>query len=194
MAETFLIIGLGNPGREFRETRHNIGFMSLDRLSAKLGTRFSRFQSKAVVAIAWVDEKKVILAKPQTYMNLSGQSVRSLLRFHKVPVENLIVVHDDIDLPIGTIRIRPDGGSAGQKGIASIIEHLGTDKFIRIRVGIGRPPGQLQAADYVLEKFTDAEAEYVSQTLDRVVEAALSITLSGLDGAMNKFNGNHGLN
>jgi PTH1 family peptidyl-tRNA hydrolase len=190
MAETMLIIGLGNPGREYRETRHNIGFMLLDRLAVKLGSRFSRFQAKAVVATGMVGDKKWILAKPQTYMNLSGHSVQSLVRFHKVPLDNLIVVHDDIDLPIGIIRIRPDGGSAGQKGIASIIERLGTDKFIRIRIGIGRPPGQLQAAYYVLEKFTKAETEIVSQTLDRVVDATLEISLKGLDGAMNKFNGN----
>jgi PTH1 family peptidyl-tRNA hydrolase len=189
MMETFLIIGLGNPGREYRETRHNVGFMLLDRLSVKLKTRFTRLQSKALVASANYQERKIILAKPQTFMNLSGQSVHGLMRFYKLPLENLLIAHDDLDLPVGTIRIRPDGGSAGQKGMISTIERLGTDEFPRLRLGIGRPPGQMQAPDYVLQDFSNADLTLISETLNRAVEAALTWVTAGLDAAMNKYNG-----
>ncbi len=189
MTETFLIIGLGNPGREYRETRHNVGFMLLDRLTVKLKTRFTRMQSKALVASSNYQERKIILAKPQTFMNLSGQSVQGLMHFYKLPLENLLIAHDDLDLPIGSIRIRPDGSSAGQKGMMSTIERLGTDEFPRLRLGIGRPPGQMEAPDYVLQDFSNADLILISETLDRAVEAALTWVTEGLDTAMNKYNG-----
>jgi PTH1 family peptidyl-tRNA hydrolase len=189
MTETFLIVGLGNPGREYRETRHNVGFMLLDRLTVKLNARFTRLQSKALVASTNYQERKIILAKPQTFMNLSGQSVQGLMHFYKLPLENLLIAHDDLDLPVGTIRIRPDGRSAGQKGMASTIERLGTDEFPRLRLGIGRPPGQMQAPDYVLQDFSDADLKVISETLNRAVDAALMWVTDGLDIAMNKYNG-----
>jgi peptidyl-tRNA hydrolase, PTH1 family len=189
MTETFLIIGLGNPGREYRETRHNVGFMLLDRLTVKLNARFTRLQSKALVASANYRERRIILAKPQTFMNLSGQSVQGLIHFYKLPLENLLVAHDDLDLPVGTIRIRPDGGSAGQKGMTSILERLGTNEFARIRLGIGHPPGQMQAPDYVLQEFSNADLTVISETLNRAAEAALTWVTDGLEMAMNKFNG-----
>lgn len=198
---TFLIVGLGNPGRKYRENRHNIGFMLVDRLALKLEARFTRLQSKSLVSSAIYKRvgavrstcsahgNKIILAKPQTYMNLSGQSVQGLVRFYKLPLTNLLVVHDDLDLPPGTIRIRPDGGSAGQKGMASIIERLGTDEFPRLRLGIGRPPGQMQAPDYVLQNFPVGEMALISETLNRAADAALTFVTEGLDAAMNKYNG-----
>jgi PTH1 family peptidyl-tRNA hydrolase len=189
MSETFLIIGLGNPGREYRGNRHNIGFMLLDRLSMTLKTRFTRMQSKALVASANWQEHKIILAKPQTFMNLSGQAVQGLIHFYKLPLENLLIAHDDLDLPIGTIRIRPDGSSAGQKGMTSTIERLGTNEFPRLRMGIGRPPGQMQAPDYVLQDFSEDDLTIISETLDRAAEAALTWVKDGLDMAMNKYNG-----
>jgi PTH1 family peptidyl-tRNA hydrolase len=189
MTETFLIVGLGNSGREYRENRHNVGFMLVDRLAAKLDVRFSRMQSKALVASATYNECKIVLAKPQTFMNLSGQSMQGLIRFYKLSLTNLLVAHDDLDLPPGTIRIRPDGGSAGQKGMESIIERLGTEEFARIRLGIGRPPGQMEAPDYVLQDFSDAEMTAISETLDRAVDAALTFVTEGLDAAMNRYNG-----
>jgi len=188
MTETYLIVGLGNPGREYRENRHNSGFMLVDRLAVKLNARFSRLQSKALVASASYQERKLILAKPQTFMNLSGQAVQGLLHFYKLPLTNLLVAHDDLDLPLGTIRIRPDGGSAGQKGMVSILERLGTDEFPRLRLGIGRPPGQMQAPDYVLQDFSDAELEIMSATLEDAAEAVLAFVVEGLDAAMNKYN------
>ncbi len=189
MMETYLIIGLGNPGREYRETRHNVGFMLLDRLTVKFNARFTRLQSRALVASANYMERKIILAKPQTFMNLSGQSVQGLMHFYKLPLENLLIAHDDLDLPVGAIRIRPDGSSAGQKGMASTIERLGTDEFPRLRLGIGRPPGQMQAPDYVLQDFSKADLTVISETLNRAVEAALLWVTDGLDAAMNKYNG-----
>jgi PTH1 family peptidyl-tRNA hydrolase len=196
MIETFLVVGLGNPGREYRETRHNVGFMMLDRLAVKLNARFTRLQSRALIGSAIYNapkgdagERKIILAKPQTFMNLSGQSVQGLVHFYKLPLTNLLVAHDDLDLPPGTIRIRPDGGSAGQKGMESILERLGTDDFPRLRLGIGRPPGQMQAPDYVLQEFSNSDLAIIPETLDRAVEAVLTFVTAGLDAAMNKYNG-----
>jgi PTH1 family peptidyl-tRNA hydrolase len=185
----FLIVGLGNPGREYRENRHNIGFMLIDRLAVKLNARFSRLQSRALVATAMYDERKIILAKPQTFMNLSGQSVQGLVRFYKLPLTNLLVAHDDLDLPPGTIRIRPGGGSPGQLGVTSIIERLGTQEFPRLRLGIGRPPGRMEAPDYVLRDFSDGEMAVISETLNRAADAALTFVTEGLDAAMNKYSG-----
>jgi len=189
MAETFLLVGLGNPGREYRETRHNIGFLLMDRLAVNLHARFTRLQSKALVASTTYQEQKIILAKPQTFMNLSGQSVQGLIHFYKLPLTNILIAHDDLDLPPGTIRIRPDGGSAGQKGMSSILERLGTDEFPRLRLGVGRPPGQMQAPDYVLQDFSNGERILISETLNRAMEAALTFVTEGLNAAMNKYNG-----
>ena len=189
MAETFLIVGLGNPGREYRETRHNIGFLLMDQLAVNLNARFTRLQSKALVASTTYHERKIILAKPQTFMNLSGQSVQGLIHFYKLPLTNILIAHDDLDLPPGTIRIRPDGGSAGQKGMSSILERLGTDEFPRLRLGVGRPPGQMQAPDYVLQDFSNGEWILISEILNRAMEAALTFVTEGLNVAMNKYNG-----
>jgi peptidyl-tRNA hydrolase, PTH1 family len=190
MMETYLIVGLGNPGRAYRETRHNVGFMVLDRLALKLKARFSRYQSRSLVASAPFQECKIILAKPQTFMNLSGQSVQGLIHFYKLPLTHLLVAHDDLDLPIGSIRIRPDGGSAGQKGMTSILERLGTDDFARLRLGIGRPPGQMHVPDYVLQEFSRSDLAFVTETINRAVDSVLTFVTEGLDAAMNKYNGN----
>jgi len=189
MTEPYLIVGLGNPGREYRENRHNAGFMLVDRLAVRLNARFSRLQSRALVASATHQERRIILAKPQTFMNLSGQSVQGLMHFYKLPLTQLLVIHDDLDLPLGAIRIRPDGGSAGQKGMASILERLGTDEFPRLRLGIGRPPGQMQAPDYVLQDFSSADLDVLSPVLDRAADAALTFVVSGLETAMTRYNG-----
>lgn len=185
----YLITGLGNPGREYRQNRHNVGFMLADRLAARLDTTFSRVESKALVTKAEYHSRRIVLAKPQTFMNLSGQAVGALLRFYKVPVENLLVAYDDVDLPLGTIRLRSEGGSAGQKGMGSIIERLGTQQFSRLRVGVGRPPGRMDAAAYVLQDFARGEQDLLSETLDRAVEAALLFVMEGIAKAMNQFNG-----
>jgi PTH1 family peptidyl-tRNA hydrolase len=187
--EQYLIIGLGNPGREYRDTRHNMGFLALDAIGQTLGVSLSRLQSKALIGQGTYLGKRVILAKPQTFMNLSGQSVGALVRFYKIPMERLLVIHDDIDLPFGTLRMRPDGGSGGQKGLASIIEHLGTKTFPRLRLGIGRPPGRMEAAGYVLQAFTGQEKELLVPMFDRAREAVLLYLQEGLEKAMTQYNG-----
>ena len=189
MTDTYLLIGLGNPGREYRDNRHNIGFMLIDRLAVRLNARGMKLQSKAIVIGALYEGRKLILAKPQTYMNLSGGAVQGLLHFYKIPPENMIVAHDDLDLPLGTIRIRPGGGAGGQRGMASTIERLGTQDFPRLRLGIGRPPGRMDAAAYVLQNFSRDDLLIVSETLDRAADAVLTFVTDGLDKAMNKYNG-----
>lgn len=186
---TYLLIGLGNPGREYRDTRHNVGFMFIDRLIVRLNGRGMKLQSKAIVTTATYEDRKVILAKPQTYMNLSGQSAQGLLNFYKIPVENMLIAHDDLDIPFGTIRIRPKGGPGGQGGMASTISQLGTKDFARLRIGIGRPPGRMDPAAYVLQNFSREEMKVLSEIVDRAADAALTFVADGLDKAMNKYNG-----
>ena len=185
----YLIVGLGNPGRKFEQNRHNVGFMLLNRLSMKLSESFSQVESKALVAKVIFKGERVILTKPQTYMNNSGKAVSSLVRFYKVPLENLLVTYDDVDLPLGMLRLRLMGGSAGQKGMQSIIECLGSEAFPRLRIGTGRPPGRMDAADYVLQDFPPDEAELLNETLERAVEAVLTFLGDGMERAMNLFNG-----
>ena len=187
--DTYLLIGLGNPGREYRDNRHNFGFMVIDRLIVRLNARGMKVQSKAIVTTATYEDRKLILAKPQTYMNLSGQSAQGLLNFYKLPIENMLVAHDDLDLPFGTIRIRPGGGPGGQRGMASTIEQLGTKDFPRLRLGIGRPPGRMDPSDYVLQDFSREEMKFLSGIVDRAADAALAFVMEGLNKAMNKFNG-----
>jgi PTH1 family peptidyl-tRNA hydrolase len=163
--------------------------MLIDRLAARLEVKFSRLESKALVTKGDHNGCRIVLAKPQTFMNLSGQAVGALLRFYKIPPEHFMVAYDEVDLPLGTIRIRPDGGSAGHKGMASIIERLGTPAFPRLRLGVSRPPGRMQAADYVLQDFDSGEAEMLAVTLDRGVDAVLTFVTEGLNAAMNRFNG-----
>jgi PTH1 family peptidyl-tRNA hydrolase len=185
---TYLIVGLGNPGRQYQASRHNIGFMLVSHLAEKLDIAFTRVQSKALVTKSNYQGRSLILAKPQTYMNLSGQAVSSLVRFYKIQLDNLLVVYDDVDLPYGRIRIRPSGGSAGQKGMQSIIGQLGTQEFPRMRMGVGRPPGSKGAASYVLRDFSGEDAEFLPPILDRGVEAVITYITEDLTTAMNRYN------
>jgi PTH1 family peptidyl-tRNA hydrolase len=185
----YLLVGLGNPGAQYRHNRHNVGFMLVDRLAERLGIKFTRLESKALVTKGEHQGRRIVLAKPHTFMNLSGQAVGALMRFYKVPLSNLLVAYDDVDLPLGTVRMRPGGGSAGQKGMASIIERLGTQEIPRLRLGVGRPPGRMDAADYVLQDFSTGEEELLQATLDRAAEAALVFVVEGLETAMNRYNG-----
>lgn len=187
--DTYLLIGLGNPGREYRDTRHNVGFMLIDRLAVRLNAQGMKVQSKAIVTTAMHEGRKLILAKPQTYMNLSGQSAQGLLNFYKIPMENMLIAHDDLDIPFGTIRIRPKGGPGGQGGMASTIEQLGTKDFPRLRIGIGRPPGRMDPAAFVLQNFSREEMKLLFEIIDRAANAALEFVVHGLNMAMNKYNG-----
>jgi peptidyl-tRNA hydrolase, PTH1 family len=186
---SYLLVGLGNPGREYQNNRHNFGFMVIDRLAVRLGARGLKVQSKAIVTSATHEDRRLILAKPQTYMNLSGQSIQGLANFYKLPLENMLVAYDDLDIPFGTIRMRPGGGPGGQKGVASAIERLGTKDFARLRLGIGRPPGRMDPSAYVLQNFSRDETKILSELLERAADAALEFVVNGLDKAMNKYNG-----
>lgn len=188
--DTFLLIGLGNPGREYRDTRHNFGFMLVDRLAVRLNARGMKVQSKAIVTDAMYEDHKLILAKPQTYMNLSGPSVQGLIHFYKIPLTNVMVLSDDLDIPFGTIRIRASGGYGGQRGLASIIESLGTKDFPRMRLGVGRPPGRMDPAHFILQNFSRDEMKAISEILDAGADAVLEFVKNGLNASMNKFNGN----
>ena len=185
----YLVVGLGNPGREYRKSRHNVGFMVIDMLGKDLSINLTRVQSRAIFGSGSYAGRRVILAKPLTFMNLSGQAVNALVNFYKVPLQHLLVINDDLDLPVGALRLRAGGGSAGQKGMISIIERLGTQDFPRLRVGIGRPPGKLDAADFVLHEFPKGELELVEQTLARASQAACAFIRDGLEKAMTNFNG-----
>ncbi len=184
-----LVACLGNPGREYKQTRHNIGFMVAEKLAADLSIRMGKVQANAILGIGPVGSTRVVIAKPQTFMNLSGKSVKSILQYYKIPLENLIVIHDDLDLPFGTLRIRQQGGPGGQKGIKSIIEMLGTQEFNRIRMGIDRPPGRMDPADYVLQRFSSREESQLPEFINSASLAVQSILKEGIDRAMNQFNG-----
>jgi PTH1 family peptidyl-tRNA hydrolase len=187
--DPFLLVGLGNPGREYRENRHNVGFMLMDRLAQGLNLVFSRVESKALLTKGAYQGRKILLAKPQTYMNLSGQAVGSLVRYYKIPLDNLLVAYDDVDLPFESLRLRPEGGSGGHRGMQSIIQRLGSQEFPRLRVGIGRPPGRMEAAGYVLQDFSRQELEFLPQVLDQAVDAVYTFLTQGIEEAMNQYNG-----
>ena len=187
-SKPYLIVGLGNPDREFHGNRHNIGFMVLDSLAARLETSFSRLKMSALMTAVRYKGERLILIKPQTFMNLSGQAVSSFLRFYKLPPENLLVVYDDVDLPFETLRLKPNGGDAGQKGVRSIIQQLGTQDFPRLRVGIGRPPGRMSVSSYVLQDFSGSEKELLPLVLDQATSAVLHFIENGLESAMTLYN------
>ena len=187
--ERYLIVGLGNPGRQYVDTRHNIGFMVVDALASAYGLKFDGNKSKAFFAEGTVASKRVIIAKPQTYMNESGFSVRGLMDFYKIPLTHLMVVSDDLDIPLGTLRIRPKGGAGGQKGLRNIIAQTGSEDFARMRVGIGRPPGRMDAAAYVLQPFAKQDAVLLQETISRAIKAVELWLESGIDVAMNRQNG-----
>lgn len=185
----FLIVGLGNPGREYRASRHNFGFMVVDRLAASHGSDFSRSQLKALTASITIKGNKALVIKPQTFMNLSGDAAVPLLNYYKIPVDRMLVVHDDMDLPFGTLRMRPGGGAGGQKGLASIISKLGHQEFARLRCGIGHPPGQMEVHDYVLSQFSKNEEESLPAVIATATEAIETFVSDGIQTAMNRYNG-----
>ena len=187
-----LIVGLGNPGRSYANNRHNIGFICLNHFARTHGIRFDKKQGNARTGTGEVGGNKVVLAKPQTYMNLSGESVSRLVRKFSVDLDDLIVIHDDLDLPLGKIRIRQAGGSGGHKGIDSIIASLKNQDFLRLRVGIGRPavtePSESDIIAYVLTDFTPDEKQAINGVVPRVSESILCLLTEGLTAAMNKYN------
>lgn len=185
----YLTVGLGNPGAEYRRNRHNVGFMVVNALAESAEIPIRRVSFRALVGKGTLAGESVILAKPQTFMNKSGEAVAPLLRFYKIPVEHLLVIHDDLDLPFGTLRLRPSGGTGGQKGMESIVAKLGTREFARLRVGIGRPPGRMDPSDYVLHDFDPPQEEMLPEILHHAVSAVSMFIQEGIEQAMNDFNG-----
>lgn len=188
-----MIVGLGNPGPEYARNRHNVGFQVVELFAERHGLEFTRAQKRARVALGRVSlangwNGRVLLVRPLTYMNLSGEAVGPLAAFYKIAPADILVISDDLDLPVGRIRLRSGGGAGGQKGLKSIIQHLHTEEFPRLRIGIGRPPGQMDPADYVLQDFTpDQEAE-MAFVRPRAVDAIEVWLAAGIEEAMNRFN------
>ena len=183
----YVVVGLGNPGVQYAHTRHNMGFLVLDRLAARAGVRKWGEAALARVAEAEVEDVPVVLAKPQTYMNRSGASVVRLVERYGVPLERLVVVHDDLDLPFGVLRIRTRGGHGGHNGLRSILQALGSGEFVRVKVGIGRPAGKGDVVDYVLGPFDPDQAAEVPAVVERAAEAVTHVVLEGPIKAMNRF-------
>jgi len=183
-----IIVGLGNPGREYANNRHNAGFMVVDRLASQHNLKFSRMMNKAIVALGEIAGHKVLLVKPQTFMNLSGESVGPIAKYYKADLSDVLVIYDELDLPLGQLRMRPKGSAGGHNGMKSIIAWLGSDAFPRLRVGIGRPPGRLNPRDYVLEDFTSSELAVLTPALERAVVGVQRWLSEGPDSAMNFVN------
>lgn len=185
----YIIVGLGNPGKEYTGTRHNAGFSVIDMLSDKLKIDVNTLKHKALIGKGIWGNEKVILAKPQTFMNLSGESVRELLDYYKIDAtRELIVIYDDITLDVGSIRVRPTGSAGGHNGIKSIIAHLGGQDFNRVRVGIGEKPAKMDLADWVLGHFSKQDAEKLEDAADSAIAAIELIMRDDINGAMNRFN------
>ena len=184
-----IFVGLGNPTPEYAATKHNVGFMLADKLAEKISADNWREKFNALVAESFFDGEKILIVKPQTFMNLSGEAVAPIMNFYKIDAHDLTVAHDDMDLPLGMIRLRPKGSGGGHHGVESIIQHLGGQQnFPRVRIGVGRPPKNWTVNHHVLSPFTQEDAEKISATIDQLVPAVLCIFKEGINNAMNKFN------
>jgi len=190
MENLHLIVGLGNPGAEYAKTRHNAGFSLVAKLAERWKTDWRKERKfNARVARAGRDSKRVLLCQPQTFMNTSGEAVKVVMEFYRLPLENLLVTVDDADLPLGEIRLRAEGGSGGHHGLESVAQHLGTQAFARLRLGIGRKNGEREITDYVLDRFAAAEAVLMEKVLSRAADQVECWLADGIEMAMNRFNG-----
>ncbi len=186
-ARRWLVVGLGNPGPEYAGNRHNAGFMVLDELAARVGGRFKAHRSHAEVLEGRLAGQAVVLAKPRSYMNLSGGPVKAIADFYKVPVGNVVVVHDELDIPFGALRAKFGGGDNGHNGLRSITKSVGTRDYFRLRFGVGRPPGRMDPAAYVLRDFATAERKDLPLLVDRAADALECLLVHGLDVTQNRF-------
>jgi PTH1 family peptidyl-tRNA hydrolase len=184
----WLVVGLGNPEKEYRGTRHNVGFEVADALAERAAATFSEKKFKARLARGRIGDAECVILEPQTFMNLSGESAGPAAGFYKIGTDRVIVVHDELDLELGKVRLKKGGGAGGHNGLRSLIQHLPDPEFIRVRVGIGRPPPAWDGADYVLSKFTKAERESVEQAVKQAADAIEAVLTHGLSRAMNTFN------
>ena len=185
----YLIVGLGNPTREYERTRHNVGFDTIDVLADKINTDVSEKKFKGLYGKGMLGGERVILLKPQTFMNLSGESVRAAADFYKIPPDHILVIYDDISLDVGHLRIRTKGSAGGHNGIKNIIAHLGTQEFPRVKVGVGAKPPKMDLADYVLSRFSKEDQEKMKDAFQEAAEAVEALITEGADRAMNRFNG-----
>lgn len=184
----YIVVGLGNPGPKYEDNRHNIGFMVIDYLSRKYNFKVNKIKHKALIGECLIGMEKLILAKPQTYMNLSGESVIRIVEYYKIPMEKLILVYDDVDLKTGLIRIRYKGSSGTHNGMKSVIYLLNRDDFPRVRIGIGKPPSYMDLADYVTSDFSKDEIPIMENAVIKAADSIEEIVRNGIDSAMNKFN------
>ena len=186
--EFFCIVGLGNPGRQYEETKHNVGFNVIDLLAEKYEIDITKAKHKALVGDGTIRGKRVLLVKPQTYMNLSGESVREIVNFYKIPQERFVVIYDDISLPCGSVRIREKGSHGGHNGIRNIIDQMGTDVFYRVKVGVGEKPNGWDLADYVLSKFNADDLPMMEEGKEKAVKGVELMLSRGIHEAMNRVN------
>ena len=187
---SWLLVCLGNPGKEYENTRHNMGFLAADRLAAREGVKINKLKFRALTGEVTLGGERVLVLKPQTYMNLSGEAVKLAGGFYKIPPQRILVIYDDVSLPVGKLRVRPKGSAGGHNGIKNIIAHLGTEEFPRIKVGVGAPDHpERDMVSWVIGSPTQAERELLDKALDRAVEAATCVIERGVDEAMNRFNG-----
>lgn len=186
----YLIAGLGNPGKQYEMTRHNIGFHTIDYIAEQAGIKIKKLKYKAIYGEGEIGGERVFLVKPQTYMNLSGESIAEFVKFFKIPIQNVIIISDDIALDTGRIRIRPKGSAGGHNGLKSIIYMLNSDEFVRVRIGVGEPSHKdYELADYVLGRFSKDEIPILEKSIMRADEAVKEIMKNGYQSAMNKYNG-----
>lgn len=188
MDELFIIAGLGNPGNKYNGTKHNVGFEALDILSREYSIDISKLKHKALLGEGKIGGKRVVLVKPQTFMNLSGESLREIVSWYKADINKVIIIYDDIDLDLGKIRVRPKGSSGSHNGMKSLIYHLQNDNFPRVRIGIGKPKPGWDLANYVLSRFDKDEQEIIGEATQKSANAAVEIIKNGVESAMNKFN------
>lgn len=184
----YVIVGLGNPGERYTQTKHNIGFITIDYLAEQHNIKVNKIKHKAVIGEGTIGGEKILLVKPSTFMNLSGQSVMEIMNFYKVPIENLIVIYDDIDLPVGKVRIRQSGSSGTHNGMRNIIYLLNNQGYPRIRIGVGKQPDYMDLGDYVMTKFNEEEKPLIRDAVKNSAQAVEEIVKNGINAAMNKYN------
>jgi len=183
-----MVVGLGNPSPEYTDTRHNAGFMTVELLGERLGASYWRNEAGATTAMVRLGDEDLVLAMPQTFMNRSGRSVKRLVEAYEVPIDGLVIVHDDIDLPVGSVRAKRGGGHGGHNGLRSISGDLDSGEYLRVRIGIGRPPGRMDPADYVLEPLSRAALEGLQDAIPTAAQCVAHILEHGIDVAMQEFN------
>lgn len=185
----YLIAGLGNPGAQYENTRHNAGFLAVDVLAGKLGVKIDRLKYKSLCADAMIGDKRVLLMKPSTFMNNSGEAIREAAAFYKIPPEQIVILYDDINLDVGSLRVRRKGSDGGHNGMKSILYHLGSDQFPRVRIGVGKKPHpEYDLADWVLGRFSASDAQALDEAFAHAAEAARLIVEGEIDQAMNRYN------